>query len=564
MDLIYTNASKEDLGVLDAYNLDLSFGAKENDFEITVPNDTTIESGAIVYIEGTEYGGIIDGLKTDTASETITYFGRTWHGILNSKVIEPDSGEDYLVVSGEANTVLASMIDRLGLSDLFTAVETASGVTISKYQFHRYCMGYDGIRTMLSDADAKLKVSWEGSAVSLSALPIVDYTEAPVDDDIATLSVEQHKHKVNHLICLGKGDLAEREVIHLYVDELGNIGDTQYYTGLDEVADTYENSNTDDLRKDGIVYLADLRKVDNAEINLLETDGLNYDIGDIVGATNIKTGIKVSASVTQKIIRITNGVLSTECKTGGQTISESSSGSSGGTDTSSNAVLYVDQSLTEEQKAQAQENIGIVVNEEYLNTYYDPMKLTYYDVQDGTFETVLDEILSGMAGYSAKQIQFYDTVDLIGNKFIGNLWKYTANYATLEAVSYSGLKALKRKQAGTWQPWEWENPPMSPGVEYRTTERHNGAVVYRTLIEYTNEDTIGTSGTYTQVNIPHGISGKGDTVRCDAYVGANLLPYISTDGAFTAVAAVNATNILLRTFAEWTSRTWYFDLKYTK
>lgn len=105
-------------------------------------------------------------------------------------------------------------------------------------------------------------------------------------------------------------------------------------------------------------------------------------------------------------------------------------------------------------------------------------KMTYYDVQDGTFETVLDGILSGMEGYSAKQIQFYDPVGLYSNKFIGTLWKYTPNYATLDAVTYTGLKAIKRKVGGTWYPWEWENPPLEDGVEYRTTERYKGEVVF--------------------------------------------------------------------------------------
>jgi hypothetical protein len=30
----------------------------------------------------------------------------------------------------------------------------------------------------------------------------------------------------------------------------------------------------------------------------------------------------------------------------------------------------------------------------------------------------------------------------------------------------------------TWSEWEWVNPPMNPGVEYRTTERWNGCAVY--------------------------------------------------------------------------------------
>ena len=318
MDLIFTNTTREDQGVLSAYAFDLSYGEKENDFEMTVgSNEAPLEFGAFVYIEGTEYGGIVDGLKVTTNGEAVTYYGRTWHGIINSKVIQPDSGEDYLIASGDANEVLSFLVARLGLSGLFTASGTASGITVSSYKFHRYCKGYDGIRAMLAASGAKLKISWKNRSVQLSAEPLEDYTNYPVDGDIASLILEQHKHKVNHLICLGKGDLAEREVVHLFADKYGNIGDAQYYTGLDEIADTYDNTNSDDLRNDGIKRLKELRNNDKAEMSLPETEGLFYDIGDIVGATEYRTEIKVSATVTQKIVQINNGVVRTEYKTGG-------------------------------------------------------------------------------------------------------------------------------------------------------------------------------------------------------------------------------------------------------
>ena len=318
MDLIFTNSEREDKGVLSTHSFDLSYGASENNFELTIgSNEPMLEADACIYIEGTEYGGTVGGIKTSTYGETITYKGRTWHGILNSKVIEPDNGEDYLVVSGDANEVLSFLIDRLGLSGLFVADENPSGVNVSGYKFHRYCKGYDGVADMLADNGGKLKIAWKDRAVLLSAEPIVDYTESPVDGDIAALTVEQNKDKVNHLICLGKGDLAEREVIHLYVDQFGKIGDVQYYTGLAEIADTYDNSNSDDLRSDGIKRLKELRNNDKAEISLSESEGQTYDIGDIVGATEYKSGVSVAATVTQKIVKINNGVVSTEYKTGG-------------------------------------------------------------------------------------------------------------------------------------------------------------------------------------------------------------------------------------------------------
>lgn len=43
---------------------------------------------------------------------------------------------------------------------------------------------------------------------------------------------------------------------------------------------------------------------------------------------------------------------------------------------------------------------------------------------------------------------------------------------------------LKRHRInGVWGEWEWVNPPMSTGVEYRTTERFLNKPVYKKLVE---------------------------------------------------------------------------------
>lgn len=321
MDLIYTNAKRADQGVLAAYALDLSFGKKENDFEMTLGADEPVlEFGAFAYIEGTEYGGIVDGIKTSTVGDATTYAGRTWHGVLNSKVIEPDAGADHLTFSGDANDGISMIITRLGLGDLFAVLPGASGINIKNYQFHRYCKGYDGIRDMLADNGAKLKIIWKNRSVYLSAEPVVDYSALPVDGDVAPLTVERYANKVNHLICLGKGNLAQREVIHLYVDQFGRIGTVKHFTGLEEYADTYDNSNaesSDELLTEGRKRLRELRDKDKAEMSIEEDGRYSYDIGDIVGATEVKSGVSVAAAVAQKIVRINNGAISTEYQTGG-------------------------------------------------------------------------------------------------------------------------------------------------------------------------------------------------------------------------------------------------------
>ena len=82
------------------------------------------------------------------------------------------------------------------------------------------------------------------------------------------------------------------------------------------MADVYENTNTEDLRSDGLKRFRELRDNDKAEMDLQESDSPLYDIGDIVGATDIETGVSVASAVTQKIVRINNGAISTEYKTG--------------------------------------------------------------------------------------------------------------------------------------------------------------------------------------------------------------------------------------------------------
>ena len=65
----------------------------------------------------------------------------------------------------------------------------------------------------------------------------------------------------------------------------------------------------------------------------------------------------------------------------------------------------------------------------------------------------------------------------------GNLWgrvdSLSDGYAVQTIYSDTYLATAQRFFiAPTWQPWEWVNPPMQLGVEYRTTERYKGKPVY--------------------------------------------------------------------------------------
>lgn len=319
MDLIYMNKEREDVGVLHDYRLDLAFGQNENDYELKVPTAAhCCGEGFYLYIEDTEYGGVVDSIKSDTAAQEVSYTGRTWHGLLNSKIIAPDAGADYLVLNGEANEVLGCLIPRLGLSELFTASTEDSGLVIAGYNMNRYIPAYDGMRKMLSTVSGKLRFTFKGGKVVLSAHPRKEYTQdSELDSDAVDFVACRHYHPVNHLICLGRGKLADREIIHLYVDAEGTISNNQTYTGLDERCDVYENANAEsleDLERGGIDRLKELALAD--EINASLDEDRNYDVQDLICATDNITGLSTTAQIVKKIVVVERDAVTITYETG--------------------------------------------------------------------------------------------------------------------------------------------------------------------------------------------------------------------------------------------------------
>lgn len=311
MDLIYMDESKKDIDVLKDYTLDLAYGSDENDFECKVNiNNNVCKTGYYLYFEGEEYGGVIDSVGVDTDETTVTYSGRTWHGILESKVLQPDEGEDYLIVSGEANEVLKLLIERMGLSELFKVSTLNSNIQISSYQMNRYIKGYTGIMKMLKAYNAKLNIVFNRGFVELSASPLADYSQdEQFDTDQISFTIKRNSKHINHVICLGRGDLKDRRVIHIYCDLLGNISGTQTLTGLDEMCEIYDNSNAEsdeDLIQGGIDKITESFASDSVDFSLDSNDQYIFDVNDKVGAREQITGTYVVASVSKKIVNISN------------------------------------------------------------------------------------------------------------------------------------------------------------------------------------------------------------------------------------------------------------------
>lgn len=212
MEIILADEFLRDKKRLFDVDVDIDVGA-ENDFELSIGRGQFTESvgyGDVIYIPDTEYGGIIGEIDTDTTIDVIKYYGRTWRGMLDKKIIRPPSGQNYRIISGELNTVLRTLIGE-NFSTIFSVSDENTGASVTNYQFERYTTLLAGIKKMLLSKGYRLQIKYlqqekVAGYVQLAAVPIVDHSQTIElsQDDQLNFSFSDVRNGVNHLICLGK------------------------------------------------------------------------------------------------------------------------------------------------------------------------------------------------------------------------------------------------------------------------------------------------------------------------------------------------------------------------
>lgn len=330
MDLIVTDTDGIPTGSYASWTLDLAYGSGENDFDLRCP--ARLQPGCRWWVDGTGWGGIVDDVRTSvTGGEgELTYHGRDWHGLLASKILEPDKGRDYLTMSGTIGTLLRTVISRIGLQDIITVTEGTSKT--ARWQFDRYCDAWSGLSKMLRASGLRLRITAAQNGVTVDAPPITAAGDL-IDSDLIDFDATLASHPVNHLICLGKGELKDRIVVHWYADHKGALSHTQTIKGADERTSVYELSNADvaELETKGKTKLQELR--DTGSIDVDVTDGIDLDVGDTVTGRDNTTGLQVTAEITKKIVKISDGIptVTYEATTAStETTGETGGGSSSG------------------------------------------------------------------------------------------------------------------------------------------------------------------------------------------------------------------------------------------
>lgn len=151
-------------------------------------------------------------------------------------------------------------------------------------------------------------------------------------------------------------------------------------------------------------------------------------------------------------------------------------------------------------------------------------------------------------------------------------WGYSVSrWGTYVEVNYfpclsDRFRLVRNKIDGVWGEWEYVNPPMVAGVEYRTTERYDGKPVYTKVVSYYIDSSgAGSVSGVTDLAIPHGISNFGAIVRCDATCSIFPLPIRDGENRCVTVYSVDSSNITLRFINDrWSSAPFKFALYYTK
>lgn len=316
---------------------DLAYGDDENDFELTCDPSIAPKAGDIVYCDGTEYGGVVDEVESDTATRLVTARGRTFHGILAGKRLVPDSGKKAVTVSGTAKAVMQSLITRFKLSPMFVAVDGAGGNV--SYTFERFGDAYSGIRAMAKAHSLRLSLVYSDGRVEASLVPVRSLGDK-VDSDLMDFTVSRIARRTNHLVCGGTGEQENRKVVHFYADADGKVSKTQSLFGVDEIAAFYDYSNADDeeLDEEGRKELEDMQT--SGSVSISAHDDIEAEVGDYVTATDNVTGTKVTSEITKKILKVSRGVPTYEYEVGSESFGTSNSTISGTAESSGGGHAY--------------------------------------------------------------------------------------------------------------------------------------------------------------------------------------------------------------------------------
>lgn len=282
-EIYYTDHDRVDIGVLETYEIDVDL-AGDKDFQITSP-DPVIPIGGFWYIQGTEYGGIVDAFNTDSDEEQIEYEGRSFRGILDSHIVDVDGKERVIpdsttvpvdedgAIDDDSNMLVATISDCFrelvtDFGDLFVVEEPDVNDDVSpivtEFRISAGTTVYKAMVDVAMSIDFTFVLEYRSDRrIHIIPILIQDYTDYLKGSKYGGLGFQTEitTNVVNHLISTSfSEETGELYRIHFFADENGGIQpyatvnnpikDSQYIldkrnqilTGIDEIAEYEETS----------------------------------------------------------------------------------------------------------------------------------------------------------------------------------------------------------------------------------------------------------------------------------------------------------------------------------
>ena len=131
-------------------------------------------------------------------------------------------------------------------------------------------------------------------------------------DSSIKIELKQNKNYPTALIALGKGELASRQVIYFQLQKNGEIAEAlPNETWQDRIVATYENTSTEDLKKDALAKFKELTKGVQGTYDLItevavNATNLDYDIGDVIETFEPHTKTRIFVEIYNKICKKEN------------------------------------------------------------------------------------------------------------------------------------------------------------------------------------------------------------------------------------------------------------------
>lgn len=321
MEFYLTDSDRYDMMYLpDKCLFDFEIGS-DNDFEVEMPvslyNSEIYEKGRYIYCDGTEYGGRIEEIKSDTSDGVVKIYGETFRGMLNDKVVEPPTGEAYLYVSGDLTNCLKTLLGGQ-YTDVFKVSDALTGVSVSNFKINRYDYILDAMESLLESKGYRLDIS----VINEEAQFFVELSAKvnEVDDEISqdydfNFSIEKKMLKYNYMIALGSGQLEKRTVIYLHQKDDGTVERVSKIPDGDDVkVYKYDYSSSDSSESDDELFnsavdkFLEINEPDSQTMTIGEDVQIELQIGDIVSGRDYITGITIEEPVTKKILKVKNGI----------------------------------------------------------------------------------------------------------------------------------------------------------------------------------------------------------------------------------------------------------------